>query len=530
MLVTIIYSLKPYFHFLKVSVIFLMKKELYFDRHSGLQLSALTEDGKLIELGVENEEHKEIVGNIYKGEVVNVIESMNAAFINCGLERNCFLSLSGGDTFADSSRYASHSGKRRKTKNNTLNLKPGDKVVVQVLKNPRGNKGAKVTTKLAFVGKHLIHLPQNDFLGISRKINESELRDNLLFTVDKLRKKGDGLIVRTLAPYATAALLHAELCYLQNLSRSVLEKNKTAKVGDVLHREYDLPVRLMRDSFNEDIEKVVVGEKALYEQLVSLVGLRPAFQAWNIEFYEGDYDMFSQYGIAEQVKELSQSNVALENGGYLIIEHTEALTVVDVNTGKYLGDENLEDTVYATNIAAAREIARQVRLRDVGGIVVVDFIDMSDERHKKAVTKELEQCLSQDKVKCKVLPMNEFCLVEFTRKRTTNGVASHLLQACPHCKMSGYILTNEFNVCLIRAAILENLAKGAHTVVVDMNRGVMEFLLSHKMLKNVLDKWTDRQIYLVPHRTFHEEKFTIAAYGVGKKVRLPEDAQLLRYE
>lgn len=505
-----------------------MKKQLYFDRHSGLSFSALMEEGKLIELGVENEERKEIVGNVYKGKVVNVIESMNAAFINCGLERNCFLSLSGGETFADSSKYETKSKAKRKSL--PLKLNEGDEVIVQVVKNPRGNKGAKVTTKLSFVGKNLIFLPGTDFLGISRKISEAELRDNLLFMVDSMRGKGDGLIVRTVAPYATATRLKEEVEYLRSLYHSVLEKNKTAKVGAILHREYDLHVRVIRDSFNDDIERVVVGERSLYEQLISLTKSRPAFQFWNIELYEGECDMFSRYGIAEQVKELSQSTVLLSNGGSLVIERTEALTVVDVNTGKYVGDENLEDTVYATNIAAAREIARQVRLRDVGGIVVVDFIDMLDERHREAVTKELEQCLSRDKVKCKVLPMNELCLVEFTRKRTSNGVASQLLQPCPHCNLNGYILSNEFNVCLIRAAILEKLSQGAHTVVIEMNRGVMEFLISHRMLANDLARWQDRKVYLVPHRTFHQEKFTVAAYGAGKKARLPEDAELLKYE
>ncbi|MBQ9081055.1 MAG: Rne/Rng family ribonuclease [Clostridia bacterium] len=507
-----------------------MKKELYFDRHSGLQLSALAEDGKLIELGIESEERKEIVGNIYKGRVVNVIASMNAAFIDCGLEKNCFLPLSGGESFADSAYYQAKTDQKRTGKPNSLQLKAGDELIVQVTKTPRGNKGAKVTVKCAFVGKHLIFLPGADLLAISRKINEAELRNNLLFMADGMRGKRDGLIVRTIAPYATPTQLQEEIAYLKNLHLSVMEKNKTAKVGDLLHREYDLPVRVMRDSFNDDIERVVVGERALYEQMLSLAKLRPAFRSWNIQLYTGEEDMFSHYGIAEQVKSLSESTVALSNGGHLVIEHTEALTAIDVNTGKFLGDENLEDTVYATNIAAAREIARQVRLRDVGGIVVVDFIDMQDERHKKAVTKELEQCLSRDKVKCRVLPMNELCLVEFARKRTTNGVASQLLQPCPHCNVNGYILSNEFNVCLIRAALLNKLSQGAQTVVIEMNRGVMEFLISRKMLASELSRWQDKKVYLVPHRTYHQECFTVAAYKAGERVDLPEDAQLLNYE
>ena len=504
-----------------------MKKELYFDRHSGLLLSALVEDGKLIELGIENEEHKDIVGNIYKGRVVNVIESMNAAFVYCGLERNCFLSLSGSETFVNPTKYASHGKAVRKTA--PLKVKPGDEIIVQVLKNERGNKGAKVTTKLSFAGQNFIYLPDTDFLGISRKISETELRDNLLFTADGMRGRGEGLIVRTVAPYATASLLRAEVEYLKNLYRSVLEKSKTAQAGDVLHRECDLPVRVMRDSFNDEIDHIIVGEKELFEELCALIRLRPGLKNRHLEHYDGARDMFSYYGIAKQVKELSESAVKLENGADLIIERTEAMTVIDVNTKKFVGDENLEDTVYAVNIAAAREIARQVRLRDVGGIVVVDFIDMTDERHKKAVTEELVQCLSRDRVKCKVLPMNELCLVAFTRKRTSNGIASQLLQPCSHCHMSGYVLSDEFNICLIRAEMLDKLAQGAQTVVIELNNSLMEFFLSHRMLETDIKKYGDRQIYLVPHRTYHEEKFYVTAYRAGEQFTLPHNAQKVAY-
>ena len=502
-----------------------MKKELYFDRHSGMQISALAEDGKLVELGLENESHKDIVGNIYKGRVENVIESLNAAFISCGLERNCYLSLSSGEMVVDPSKYDTQyaqGGKEQK-----LRLKEGDEIVVQVLKNPRGTKGAKVTTKLSFVGKNLIFLPGTDFLGISRKITEAELRDNLLFTVDGLRGRHNGLIVRTAAPYTTMSRLKAEAAYLKNLYKSVSEQQKTAKAGDVLYREYELPIRVLRDSFDDDIEKIIVGEKTLYEQIVNLIRLRSDFKIENIQYYEGERDMLSFYGITSQIEELSVGKVQLPNGGNIVMERTEALTVVDVNTGKFIGDENLEDTVYATNIAAAREIARQVRLRDVGGIVVVDFIDMTDEKHKQAVTAELEQSLSADPSKCKILPMNDLCLVEFTRKRRSNGVASQLLQPCPHCKQSGYIFSAEFTVCLMRAQLLDKLASGDRCVVVEMNRSVMERMTERNMLRNDLLRFPDRAIYFVPHRTYHEEYFKVTGYASEEKAEIPSDAEKL---
>jgi ribonuclease G len=499
-----------------------MKKELFFDRHGGLLISALAENGILTELNIENEFHKDIVGNIYKGRVVNVIESMNAAFVACGLERNCYLSLAGTETSIDPTKYDSKYSVEKKTL--PLKVKVGDEIVVQVLKNPRGTKGAKVTTKLAFVGKNLIFLPKTDFLGISRRIKEDELRQNLLFMVDGMRGRGNGLIVRTVAPYATSSRLQSEVKYLKNLYADVLEKKKTAPVGGILYREAELPIRVLRDSFNEDIEKIVVGEEELYERLVKLMKMRSDFDVKDIELYQGERDMLSRYQLSKQIKELSDAHVELPNGGNLVIERTEALTVIDVNTGRYIGDENLEDTVYATNIAAAREVARQVRLRDIGGIVVVDFIDMADERHRKAVTAELEQSLEADRTKCKIMPMNDLCLVEFVRQRTTNGVASQLLQPCTHCKQSGYVFSNEFIVYLLRTEIQDRLAQGAKCVVAEMNSSVMEYLLDRKMLDGELGHWQEREIYLVPHGSYHEEHFFVTSYASAKMAGIPREA------
>lgn len=503
-----------------------MKKELFFDRHSGLQIAALAEDGRLIELGIEKECDRNLVGNIYKGRVVNVIDSMNAAFVDCGLERNCYLPLTGGETVVDPGKYDAkvpvHCGAGVK-------VKAGEEILVQVLKNPRDAKGAKVTTKFSFVGKNLIYLPETDFLGISAKIEEKELRDNLLFTVDGMRGRHDGLIIRTVAPYATASQLRAEAAYLKNMYSSVLEKCKTAKVGDVIYRECELAVRMLRDSFGDDIDRIYVGDRVMYDRLLSLVRLRPDMNTDNIELFTESRSMFSYYGFSDQVRELSGSYVALPNGGNLVIERTEALTVIDVNSGKCVGDECLEDTVYSVNIVAAREIARQVRLRDVGGIVVVDFIDMTDEKHRAAVWEELSQSLSRDRVKCKVLPMSEFCLVEFTRKRVSNGVAAQLLQPCTHCKRSGYILSNEFIVSLLRAELLNKLTEGAQAIVIDMNRNVTEFFLKNKMMKDDLARFPDRRIYLVPHRTYHEEEVRFSTYN-DETGKVPSDAIRVIYD
>ena len=390
-----------------------MKKEWFFDRYCGQQFVALLEDGKLAEFAAEKETGGEIAGNVYKGRVMNVLSGMQAAFVSCGLERNCYLSLA--DSYAD---YTKYDGTMGGTSAQPHDWKPGDEIIVQVVQPPRGNKGAKVTTHLSFVGKNLIYLPNTDFVGISRKITEEELRKNLLFTAEKMRERQDeGFIVRTQAPFVNRRQLKREAEYLRNLWRDTAEQAKNAPVGAVLHKECDLPVRVMRDSMGEDVSAMYVGDRELYERLLRLVRLRGDFPERKVVLYTGERGMFRSYGISPLVYEAAQPRVELDSGGTLVIDHTEAMTVVDVNSGSFVGEKNMEETALNVNLEAAREIARQVRLRNIGGIVVVDFIDMAEEEHRLRVTAELTARLAGDKAKCRVLPMSDLCLTQFTRKR-----------------------------------------------------------------------------------------------------------------
>ena len=410
-----------------------MKKEWFFDRYCGQQFVALLEDGKLAEFAAEKEKNGEIVGNIYKGRVMNVLAGMQAAFISCGLERNCYLSIE--ETYTDYSKY---DGTMGGSGPQLPELKEGDEIIVQVTKPPRGNKGAKVTTHLSFVGKNLIFLPNTDFVGISRKITDPELRENLLFTADRMREReGEGFIVRTQAPFVTRKQLKTEAEYLKNLYRDMRDFAKGAAVGAVLYKDFDLPVRVMRDSMGDDVTAMYVGDDDLYERLLKLARLRGDISERKLIHYTGKRALMREYGISPLVFAAAQPTVPLDNGGYLVIDRTEAMTVVDVNTGSFVGDTRLEDTVFSVNLAAAREIARQVRLRNIGGIVVVDFIDMTEEAHREAVTAELTECLSKDKAKCHVLPMSELCLTQFTRKRVGCDVLSYLVKPCPRCRGNG---------------------------------------------------------------------------------------------
>lgn len=500
-----------------------MKKEWFFDRYCGQQFVALLEDGKLAEFAAEKETGGEIVGNIYKGRVMNVLSGMQAAFISCGLERNCYLSTD--ETYTDYSKY---DGALGVPKTGPLDLKEGDEIIVQVTKPPRGNKGAKVTTHLSFVGKNLIFLPNTDFVGISRKIEDEELRQNLIFTADKMREKdSEGFIVRTQAPFVTRRQLKREAEYLKNLYRAMRDYAAKAPVGSVLYKDFDLPVRVMRDSMGDDVTAMYVGDKELYERLLSLVRLRGDFPERKLILYTGKRAMMREYGISPLVFAAAQPMVSLENGAYLVIDHTEAMTVVDVNTGSFIGNKSLEDTVFSVNLAAAREIARQVRLRNIGGIVVVDFIDMTEEAHKEAVTAELTACLARDKAKCHVLPMSELCLTQFTRKRVGFDVLSYLVKPCAHCHSVGYVPEDIFVVTRIRADILDCFASGYHSAVVELNEGICRRILSEGLLKTEAEgAWRNKRVYLIPHKTFQEFQYSVRGDNSGV-LHLPDKAQIL---
>lgn len=501
-----------------------MKKEWFFDRYCGQQFAALMEDGNLTEFSVESETGGEIVGNVYKGRVTNVLSGMNAVFISCGLAKNCYLSME--ETYTD---YTKYDGTFVQSNVKPLNLKVGDEIIVQVTQAPRGNKGAKVTTHLSFVGNRLIYLPGTDFLGISRKITDEKQREKLLKIADKMRmgRTDDGFIVRTQAPFATQKQLKAEAEYLKKLYNRMQETAKTAPVGMVLYEDEELPIRCMRDSFGGEIVAIHVGDEDLYKRLLSLIRLRGDIPERKLVKYLGTRSMMQEYGITPLIYDALRPTVPLKNGGYLVIEHTEAMTVVDVNTGSYTGETSLEETVFAVNLSAAEEIARQVRLRNVGGIVVVDFIDMTEEAHRLAVNEKLETLLAKDKAKCKILPMSELCLTQFTRKRVGREVLSYLVKPCPHCEGKSYVHEDIFVVSRIREAILDCFAKGYTAVIIELNDGIMRKILSERLFEKELSThWKNLRVYMIPHKTYKEERFTVRGDN-ATVLRLPDNAQIL---
>lgn len=498
-----------------------MARKLYFDSQYGIETYAMCEDGKLTDYCAEPAATGAVIGNIYKGRVTDVLNGMQAAFIDCGLERHCYVSVA--DLVSDRSKFDGAEIDIPAT----LNLHVGDEIMVQVTKAAQGKKGAKVTTHISFVGKYIVYLPTTPFVGVSAKISDHELRKNLLYSAKKQVEEGEGLVVRTAAPYAVLREKINEINYLRNIYKNILARFENAPVGELLFSDYPLYMRVLRDVMLKSGDEIHVGTEQLYNQIKELSISNTHPDAVKLIAHDPHVDLFFSEGIYEEFSRALQPKVELANGAYLVIDRTEALTVIDVNTGKFTGEDSLEHTVYCTNVLATREIARQVKLRNLGGLFVVDFIDMAEENHKLAIVEELEKALKADKAKCRVLPMSRFGLVEFTRKRTGVAASELMLKTCPNCDGAGVMRSHESILSEFRARLLEILSDGAANVCVDLNFDVANRLTSYSALKdNVAALYPEARVYIVGHRTYREDAMhfrKVASMGFA----LPEGTVLL---
>ena len=495
-----------------------MTKDWYFDRFCGAQIAVCAENGKIVEVELEREGGGDVTGNVYKGRVANVVGGIQAAFVACGMEKNCYLPLN-----EHNARLNSYDGEADAS---PRAIEEGEELLVQIVKPAYGSKGAKVTADLAFVGRLLIYLPQTKFLGISRKITDTAQREKLLSEADKLRSAGEGFIVRTAAEHAAKKSLKTEAEYLRKLYRSALEYAASAPVGTLVYREYDLPMKVMRDSLGE-IGKIYVGDRTVYERFLRLAKIGGYLPEKKFVLYTGKRAMLEHYGLAQQINALAGTRVPLGNGGDIVINRTEAMTVVDVNTGKFTGEDDLESTSYETNLQAAREVARQVRLRNIGGIVAVDFIDMLQSEHRAAVQQELENALFDDRAKTRVYEMSELCVALFTRKRTKNDLLSIMLKPCPYCACDGHIPSDLFLAVSLRGKIMDCFADGYGSVIIDVNAALMKRLLAGRYFtEDAKGAWLGKRVYFVPREDLREDKFAVRGDD-GAVLTVPDNAQIL---
>lgn len=485
-----------------------MKKTLYFDEYCGYAVSAVTENGKLIEFNFEKEDILSVKGNIYKGKIVNVLAGMQAAFVDCGLDRNCYLSAD--DALPSAEKYDGAGG------NITMpELKEGDEVLVQAVKPPIGKKGAKVTLFPSFVGKNVIYLPKTPFIGVSRKIEDDELRKNLAYSVRNLIDDGEGIVLRTAAPYTRRDTLETELNSLKQIYSTVLKNYETAETGSKLYSEWGLVTRVLRDTLSCDIEEIIVGTQKLKNIIETFYTMFPPARRRPVTVNASGKDLLDTYGVAKQVSAMLEPRAELENGAYLVIDECEALTSIDVNTGAFTGGDNLEQTVYCTNLLAAREIARQVKLKNIGGIIIVDFIDMNNDAHNRTVVEELKKALQCYNLKCAVGQMSQFGLVEFTVKREGASVMPHMRKVCDRCK-NGFVKSPKFAMLETRATLLNLYAEGLRRVRLDIGAKTLPLFISWKEYADDLKaRMPDMEIFLRPHRSYPDEQIHILRDGFG---------------
>jgi len=406
--------------------------------------AALLENGILQELFVERASRLGLTGNLYKGRVSRVLPGMQAAFIDIGLERTAFLHVSDIVQPAD----AEDSGEAPRTDNIRDLVSEGGDILVQVLKDPLGTKGARLTTFVTIPSRYLVYMPFGRGVGVSARIEGEEERIRLRDAMQSFAAPGDGggYIVRTAAEGATVDALRADRLFLHRLWEVLSRKAREVRPGAMVHEDLPLPLRLMRDLVGEGVDRVLVDNERTCERMREFAAaFMPALGA-RVERYTGNRPIFDLHGVEEEIQRSLDRKVALKSGGYLIIDQTEALTTVDVNTGAYVGHRNLEETIYRTNLEAAVAIARQLRLRNLGGIIIIDFIDMDEDEHRRQVLQALEKALAGDHAKTHVSAVSPLGLVEMTRKRTRESLSHLLCAPCPACEGRAFVKTPE-TVC-----------------------------------------------------------------------------------
>jgi len=425
-------------------------REMFISHDSSESRVAILEDGVLVEFYLERAK-RSVVGNVYLARVRDVLPGMQAAFVDIGLEKNAFLYVDEvvtGDGSVDIPR-----------REISQLLSPGQQVVVQVLKDPMGTKGARVTTDVTLPGRFLVLMPFSEFVGISRKLPESE-RERLHALITDSTPAGVGLIVRTAAAGASDKDLLADLEFLQRLWKRVQHQAAEALAPEVIYTEMDLALRFTRDVFSEDFRRLVIDDRATFDKVTSFLKKSSPHLVKRVSLYREKSPLFDQVGVDQQIDAVLERTVRLPSGGYIAIDQTEALTAIDVNTGSFTGRKSLEETILKTNLEAATEVVRQLRLRDIGGIIVIDFIDMEDPAHRVQLQGVLQEALERDRTKTRASEISRLGLVEMTRKNVTDGLYNVLTDPCPMCQGQGRVLSEATRRIMVERRMRETLLTG----------------------------------------------------------------------
>ncbi|MDH4320476.1 MAG: Rne/Rng family ribonuclease [Desulfobulbaceae bacterium] len=490
---------------------------------------ALVENGNLVELNLERPTEKGLVGNVYKGKVVRVLPGMQAAFVEIGLERTGFLYVDdvhvvsgdlerrmrgcdhvGGDGEHDSMSVDALD-RRRPGMNIDDLLQEGQEILVQICKEPMGTKGARLTCHITLPCRNLVFMPMTDHIGISRKIEDEDIRQRLREDIEALRPAGTGFIVRTMAEDATHEELEADMEFLLHVWDEIQDTKDKIGVGSLVYEDLDITLRAVRDLFSPDISQVVVDDQVTYERIKRFVRIFAPNLEDKVHYYQEDVPLFDAYGIETDVGRALERKIWLRCGGYLYVEATEALTVVDVNTGRYVGKKGLEETIFKTNMEAVKEIAYQVRLRNIGGIIIIDFIDMEEEAHRDEVFRSLKEAVKKDKSRVNILRVSEFGLVQMTRKRNREDLAHMMCEPCHYCDGEGMHKSRRTVCYEIFRKISRNAKKmpGA-AVTVKVHPMVATMMLKDEAATmERLEDEVHKRLTIVSTKDFHIERYEI---------------------
>ena len=492
-----------------------MDKKIIVNCNNRATRVAILENGKLVELYIERPLEHRIVGNLYKGIVANVLPGMQAAFVDIGLEKNAFLYVD--DVYTDI-----HNDETPPPSRSAIEklLKVGEEIIVQVVKEPFGNKGARVTGQITLPGRYLVLVPGADYIGVSRRIESQTEKERLRREAEKIRPDDIGLIVRTVAEGADEQSLAQDLQFLMQLWHRVLARFQQKTAPAILYQDLALTCRIARDLFVEDFSSFLIDDEHEYEKVLEILDCFSTQLKKKVRFYDRAEPIFERFGVEKELEKALQSQVWLKSGGYLVFDETEALTVIDVNTGRYTGRRNLADTILKTNLEAAEEIARQIRLRDIGGIIIVDFIDMTIEEHRKKVLSRLNESIKHDRTKTYVLGLTSLGLVEMTRKKVRQDLSEVLQQHCPYCNGRGRVFTPLAASTRIERELKKTLQKSPReAILVEMHHEVASIIIGTgggnlKKMEEELGK----HIFIRGAEDMHIEQYRVIAAGSLKEI------------
>ncbi|MGD0493463.1 MAG: ribonuclease G [Steroidobacteraceae bacterium] len=421
-----------------------MSTEILINASTHEARAAVVENGVLQEVYLERSSRRGLISNIYKGRVSRVLPGMQAAFIEIGMERTAFLHAS--DIFDP--RHAGTGIEAPRTENIRTLVAEGHEILVQVVKDPLGTKGARLTTYITLPSRFLVYMPQGRGVGVSARIEHEGERERLRAAVlDGIEpQESAGYIVRTAAEDAPAEALRADMVYLRKLWEFVRQKGLRTSAGNLVHADLPLHLRVLRDMLRPDVDRVLIDQPSAHREMQDFAASFVPEMLERIELYAEKRPVFELHHVEEEIQKALDRKVSLKSGGHLIIDQTESMTTIDVNTGAFVGHRNLEETIFRTNLEAAVTIARQLRLRNLGGIIIIDFIDMEEPEHRRQTLQALERALGDDHVKTNISSVSPLGLVEMTRKRTRESLEHLLCQPCPSCEGRGFVKTAE-TVC-----------------------------------------------------------------------------------